>query len=477
MSGFCNSRQHHTRREFVRVGALSWFGITLEHLLRRNAAAQDGLGYPKPREIPQRAKACILIWLSGGPSHVDLWDLKPEAADAIRGQFKPIATSAPGVQICEHLPRTAKIMDRVALIRSVTGPEAEHDRATQHLLTGHRPIPVTEYPAYGSVVAHERGLGDALPNYIAVPDANRYMGSGYLSNAYDPFEIGGDPAQPNFLVRNLVSGFGLRLRSDRVERRRQLVQKLDDFTPHVASSAGAKARSSFYEQAYDLLTSKKASDAFDLSREDPKLRASYGSAAAPQPPRPPGVAIEAPAGQDNVPVPAGFTTMGQSCLLARRLVEAGVSFVTVSATGGGPVTWDTHQQNFPTLQNQLLPQLDAAYAGLIEDLDQRGLLDTTLVVLMGEFGRTPRINGNAGRDHWSQAHSVVLAGGGVKRGIVHGRTDGNAEFPVDHAVSPADLAATVYTLLGIDPHKQDHTPDGRSNRLVADGRAIEELIS
>jgi hypothetical protein len=475
MGRFCETPDHPSRRDFVFAGALTGFGLTLEGLVRGRAAAQDGgLGYAKAEVLPQKAKACILIWLAGGPSHIDLWDLKPEASEAVRGSFQPIASRVPGVQICEHLPRTAKIMDRVALVRSVTGPEAEHDRATQHLLTGHRPLPVTEYPSYGSVVARERGVGTALPNYIAVPTANRAMGSGYLSNAYEPFEVGGDPAQPNFQVRNLVSGFGLRLGSDRVKRRRDLVQRLDGFTPHVAATEGARARNSFYDQAYDLLTSKKAYEAFDLSREDPKLRDQYGVAAGP---RPPDMPVQTPAGRANVPLPAGYTSMGQSCLLARRLVEAGVSFVTVSTTGGNQASWDTHAQNFTTLKDQLLPQLDAAYAALIEDLDRRGLLDSTLVVLMGEFGRTPRINGNAGRDHWSQAHSVVLAGGGVRRGAVIGRTDGNAEFPVDRPVTPADLAATAYTLLGIDPHKQDHTPDGRSTKLVADGQAVPELMA
>ncbi len=444
-TGFCDGQ---TRRDFLSVGSLGFLGLSLDQLFRARATrAQEGL-YSKAAELPQRAKSCILIWLAGGPSHIDTFDLKPDATDQVRGQFKPADTSAPGVQICEHLPKIAAVMDRVSLVRTMTGPEGEHDRASQHMLTGHRPLPATSYPSHGSVVSFERGLGTWLPNYIAIPNADRPMGSGYLSRAFDPFSVGGDPASPTFQVRDLyASGYSLSI--DRISRRRGLVKRLDDMARNIARNDATTARDSFYDQAYDLVTSRQARDAFDLTKEEQTTRERYGQ-----------------------------TTVGQGCLLARRLVEAGVGFVTVTSTGGqAPLSWDTHQNNFSMLKDQLLPQLDGAFSALIADLDDRRLLDSTLVVLMGEFGRTPKINQNAGRDHWPRANSIVLAGGGVRRGVVVGRTDAQAEGPADRPVSPADLAATMFMLLGIDPHKSEHTSDGRSIKLVADGEPVAELIA
>ncbi len=444
-SGFCDGL---TRFDFLHVGALGFLGLTLDQFLRvRAAQAQQGL-YSKAADLPQRAKSCILIWLGGGPSHIDTFDLKPEASDQIRGQFKPISTAVPDVQICEHLPKTAAIMNKIALVRSMTGPEGEHDRASQHLLTGHRPLPATTYPSHGSIVTLERGLGTWLPNYISIPNAAPAMGSGYLSKSHDPFSVGGDPANPNFQVRDLYSS-GYSLPLDRITRRREMVKRVDDLARNIAKSEATTARDSFFSQAYELVTSRQARDAFDIIKEEQPVREKYGQ-----------------------------TTLGQGCLLARRLVENGVAFVTVT-NAGGPMqaTWDTHAQNFPALKDQLLPQLDNAYSALIADLDDRKLLDSTLVVVMGEFGRTPKINQNAGRDHWPRANSIVLAGGGIKHGAALGRTDGNAEYPIDRPVSPADLAATMFTLLGIDPQKSEHTNDGRSIKLVADGEAVRELIS
>ena len=444
-TGFCDGR---TRRDFLRIGAVGFLGLSLDQLLRMQAcAAQEGL-YSKAQQVPQRAKSCILIWLAGGPSHIDTFDLKPDAAAEVRGDFKPISTALSGAQICEHLPKIAQVLDRIALVRTMTGPEGEHDRASQHMLTGHRPLPATTYPSYGSVVTHERGLGTWLPNYIAIPNADRNMGSGYLSRMNDPFSVGGDPSNPSFQVRDLYSS-GYSLPLERITRRRELVRQLDDMARQVARNEATAARDSFYAQAYDLLTSRQARDAFDLAKEEQSMRERYG-----------------------------MSPLGQGCLLARRVVEAGVAFVTVSSSGGPtPLSWDTHVNNFPALKDQLLPQLDSAYSALIEDLDQRKLLDTTLVVLMGEFGRTPKINKMAGRDHWPQANSISLAGGGIRRGTVVGRTDAQAEYPADRPVSPADLAATMFTLLGIDPYQTKHTNDGRSLKLVSDGEPVAELIS
>ena len=444
-SGFCDGR---SRRDFLRIGTLGFLGLSLEQFLRMQAqAAQEGL-YSKSPQLPQRAKSCILIWLAGGPSHIDTFDLKPEAAAEIRGEFKPTSTSVSGVQICEHLPKIAGVMDRIAIVRTLTGPEGEHDRASQHLMTGHRPLPATSYPSYGSVVTHERGIGTWLPNYIAIPNADRNMGSGYLPRMYDPFSVGGDPANPTFQVRDLYSS-GYSLPLERITRRRELVRQLDEMARQVARNEATAARDSFYSQAYELITSRQARDAFDLTKEEQSQRERYG-----------------------------MSTIGQGCLLARRLVEAGVAFVTVSSSGGPtPLSWDTHVNNFPTLKDQLLPQLDSAYSALIEDLDERNLLDTTLVVFMGEFGRTPKINKMAGRDHWPQAHSACLAGGGIRRGTVVGRTDAQGEYPTDRPVSPADLAASMFTLLGIDPHQTKHTNDGRSIKLVSDGEVVSELLA
>jgi hypothetical protein len=446
-NGFCDGQ---TRRDFLAVGSLGFLGLSLDQFFRiKNAQAQQGL-YSKSADLPQRAKSCILIWLAGGPSHIDTFDLKPDASDQIRGDFKPIDTSVPGIQISEHLPKIASAMDRIALVRTMSGPEGEHDRATQHLLTGHRPLPATAYPSFGSVATYERGLGTWLPNYICIPSADRAMGAGYLSKAYDPFTVGGDPASPTFQVRDLYAS-GVSLSFERINRRRDLVKHVDQLAQHIGQNEATAARDAFYAQAYDLVTSRQARDAFELGREEQPVREKYG-----------------------------MTSLGQGCLLARRLVEAGVAFVTVNSMGLGgqmPVTWDTHQNNFPMLKDQLLPQLDNAYSSLIQDLDERNLLDSTLVVLMGEFGRTPKINKMAGRDHWPRANSILLAGGGLKRGVALGKTDAQAEYPVDRPVSPADLAATIFTLLGIDPHKAEHTNDGRSIKLVADGEAVNELIA
>jgi uncharacterized protein (DUF1501 family) len=276
------------------------------------------------------------------------------------------------------------------------------------------------------------------------------MGAGYLSRAYDPFAVGGDPASPTFQVRDLYAS-GVSLSFDRINRRRDLVKRVNDMARNIGQNEATAARDAFFDQAYDLVTSRQARDAFEISQEEQTVREKYG-----------------------------MTSLGQGCLLARRLVEAGVAFVTVNSMGLGgtmPVTWDTHQNNFPMLKDQLLPQLDNAVSALVEDLDQRGLLDTTMLVVMGEFGRTPKINRMAGRDHWPRANSILLAGGGIKRGTVLGKTDAQAEFPVDRPVSPADLAATMFTLLGIDPNKAEHTSDGRSIKLVSDGEAVQELIS
>lgn len=435
-----------SRRAILRVGVLGALGLGLDDLFRLRARSRAEVGYGESPTLPVKAQGCILIWLAGGPSHIDTFDPKPEAPSEYRGEFSAIDTAIPGVVISEVFPELARVMDRATLIRSVTSPEMDHDRAAHHLLTGYRPSPALVYPSFGSVVAKVRGFGrSTLPPYAAIPDAPLFSSSGYLTPAYDPFGVGSDPNQSGFRVRDLTPPDQITM--DRLRRRRAMVARLDDFASReVADTPLTTSRDRFSEQAYDLLTSDAAQQAFRVEQEPDKVRDAYGR-----------------------------TTLGQSCLLARRLIEAGVSFVTVNDRGMGQLGWDTHVDNFPTIRNTLAPPIDQGVSALIADLADRGLLDSTLVVLMGEFGRTPRINAQAGRDHHGRANSVLLAGGGMPAGIVIGQTDDKAETPIDRPITPADLAATLYKSLGIHPGQQFQTPDGQPIRLVDDGEPLPEL--
>lgn len=432
------------RRAVLQAGVLglgSWC-LGLDDLFRLRAQAA-GAG----KDASDRVKNCILIWLAGGPSHIDTFDPKPDAPSEYRGEFKPIDTAVAGLKISEVFPKLATVMDRVTLVRSVTSPEAEHDRAAHHMLTGYRPSPALVYPGYGSVVAKLRESSRAaLPSFVAVPDAPIFSSSGYLTPAYDPFTVLNDPNSPNFRVRDLSPPDRLTL--DRLRRRREMVKSLDDFARDVPATPLTTSRDQFSEQAYQLLTSSAAQAAFNMKNEPDELRDRYGR-----------------------------TTVGQSCLLARRLIESGVSFVTINDRGMGQLGWDTHAGNFPTIKNTLAPPLDQGLSALLADLDDRGLLDTTLVLMMGEFGRTPKVNRNAGRDHHGRANCALLAGAGVPRGAVIGKTDAKAEGPVERPVTPADLAATLYSALGIDPEQKFEAPDGRPIRLVDYGRPLKELVT
>jgi hypothetical protein len=406
--------------------------------LRASAGAQSS----------QSAKMenCILIWLAGGPSHLDTFDPKPAAAVDVRGEFKPIDTAVPGLKISEVFPNLAKVMNQVTLIRSMTSPESDHDRASHHLLTGYRPMPALVYPGYGSVVSKTREeTRTALPSYVAVPDPPIFASSGYLSPAYDPFSVSGDPNTPGFRVRNLTPPDRLTL--ERLMRRRDMVHKLDAFSNDVPATPLTSSRDQFSESAYSLLTSSAALGAFKIGDESAKTRDRYGR-----------------------------TTFGQSCLLARRLIEAGVSFITVNDRGTAQLGWDTHVQNFRTIKDTLAPPLDKGLSGLLGDLADRRLLDHTLVVMMGEFGRTPRINRNAGRDHHGRANSVLMFGAGVPSGLVLGRTDNSGDSPVERPVTPADLASVLYQRLGIDPDTKFEAPDGRPIRLVDAANPPRELL-
>jgi len=438
-----------SRREVLRVGGLTAFGLSLETWFRRAAlAAGDG---STANTAPP--KSCILIWLDGGPSHLETFDLKPDAPSEVRGPFSPIATNVPGVDICQWLPRTAQVMDRVALVRSMTSSLGEHNFASHYLLTGYKPNPVLTYPSFGSVVARERaraGQTEVMPPYVAIPDYNGMAGRGYLPAQFGPFAVGGDPAKPDFAVRDLE--LFPEVTAARLHRRREFAQALDAFSRGVDAAANSPngGLDPELEQAYRLTTSAAAKQAFDLSAEPASVRDRYGR-----------------------------RTIGQSCLLARRLIEAGVPFVTVNDRG-----WDTHEQLVNRLREGYtggtvgkIPSLDLAFSALVEDLSDRGLLDQTLVIVMGEFGRTPKLNTRGGRDHWPRVFSVALAGGGVRGGAVVGGSDTRGESPADDAVTPADLAKTVYTLLSIDPDLELHTGDGRPVRINADGQLVKALFA
>lgn len=434
------------RRDFIRVGGLTALGLGLGDLFQVQRLAQAATA-PSPAAP---AKACILIWLDGGPSHLEMFDPKPEAPEEVRGPLGTIATQLPGIRFGECMQRTAETMEHLAIIRSMTSPLGEHNFGTHYLMTGYKPSPAVEYPTFGATLAHLRTGAGVLPPYIAVPNfSNNTSGNGYLPTATAPFSVGSNPERPDFKVRDLDFYPGLDL--TRLARRRSFVEQLDAFGRALDAKPAASTNSDLH-RAFNLIASNEAKQAFQLSEEPDSLRARYGR--------------------------TGGNGIGQSCLLARRLVERGVPFVTVNSTG-----WDTHQdiktlrERYPGDPNAHLPALDRALSSLIRDLSERHMLAETLVLVMGEFGRTPKINSSGGRDHWPNAFSVALAGGGVRGGQVIGSSDALGEFPKDRPLTPADLAATIYTLLGIDPARELRTSDGRPIRVAPDGsRVIQELI-
>jgi len=427
-----------TRRDSLRIGFLTALGLGVADRLRLRTMARE-------RSVRSAARSCILLWLDGGPSHLETLDLKPDAPLEVRGPFQPISTAIAGMQISELLPETAKQADKLAIIRSLTSPLGEHGLANQYLLTGYKPSPVLQYPSYGAVVAHRRREEELLPPYVAIPEP-RTGGAGFLGAAAEPFATGGDPSKPDFRVRDLDWFPGLD--AVRLQRRRDYLRSFDAAQAAVESSnpVGDPA----WERAYRLVTSRDAKSAFDLSAEPESIRARYG--------------------------PRMF---GQSCLLARRLVERGVPFVSVVNTG-----WDTHEGLVLQLKQGysgakvgvgLIPTFDLGFAALIDDLAQRGLLDETLVIAMGEFGRTPKLNARGGRDHWPRVFSAVMAGGGVPGGQLIGSSDRVGESPVEQPISPNDLARTIYTLLGIDPDLELRTADGRPVPVNQGGKLVHQL--
>jgi Protein of unknown function (DUF1501) len=426
------------RRDFIRIGSLGMFGLGLRDFFALQALAN---GTPAHGKAAMPERSVILVWLSGGPPQLDTFDMKPEGPKEIRGTFKPIPTNVAGIQVCEHMPKIAQQADKYVIIRSMTSKEANHERAINYLLTGYLPLQTLEFPAMGSVVAKEQGSKNGLPAYVTIPNIFPSFGAGFLGGAYGPF-IAGDPNVSGYKVRDLT------LPTDidwaRVNNRKWLLSQIDQQFRSIDSSNEFETVDTFYEKAYDLMRSTVAQQAFDIESEPEGLRSRYGR-----------------------------TPVGQGCLLARRLVEAGVRFVTVSK---GWLNWDTHGKNFTTLEKLLLPELDMAYSALLEDLHQRGLLESTLVVLMGEFGRTPEINADAGRDHWSKAFSIVMAGAGVKGGQVLGATDSKAAEVIKDPYQVEDLVATIYDRVGIDFTYEYQTPIGRPVKLSNGGQVISKLL-
>lgn len=417
------------RRDFLRIGSLGLAGMHL-------ASALKGAATGARKDI-----SCILLWQSGGSPHLDTFDLKPDAPKEIRGEFTPIPTNVPGIQISEHLPFTAKVADKYTILRSLRSKENNHERAINYLLTGYLPLPTIEFPSMGSVVSRKLGSRNGMPPYVAVPNTFPSYGAGFLGGEHNPF-ISGDPNVTGYKVRDLT------LPADvdwsRISDRRHLVEQMDKKFRSIEASPDFQALDQFSQKAYALMSSPVAKKAFDIQAEPEKLRERYGR-----------------------------TPVGQGALLARRLVESGVRFVTVAK---GWLNYDTHGDNFNTMKKVLLPEFDRAFATLVDDLHQRGMLETTLVLGMGEFGRTPKVNDAAGRDHHSKAWSIVLAGGGIPGGRVLGATDKTATEVTDLPVEPEDLLFTLYTILGVDPAYEFHSPIGRPVKVVHGGKLIPGLL-
>ncbi len=432
------------RRDFLALGTAGLFGLSLPQLLRleaRAAARRDG--EPSPR---RRATSVIMVWLGGGPSHLDMWDLKPQAPEGIRGEFKPIVTWAPGVQISEHLPKMAAVLDKATVVRSLYHTIPSHGPASVFMTTGNKPTPAVQYPSLGSLTARLLSVEPGVPPFVAFNEMRNGNPAGYLGSAYNPFIIEGGAGNgrgaANMRVRGIQLPAGFTL--DELANRDKLLQAFDETFREADRSADlVEGHDAFHRQALEILRSDKTKKAFDLAQEKQELRDRYGT-----------------------------NPFGQGALAARRLVEAGVRFVTLTLGG-----WDTHGRNFEALSKRLLPQLDQTLSALIQDLADRGMLEHTVVYCAGEFGRTPKVNKNAGRDHWARSMAVVLAGGGFRAGYAHGTTDAQGMAPASDPVTPDDVSATLFHCLGIDPHRELTTSTGRPIQLVREGRVVEKLLA
>jgi len=424
------------RRGFMTVGAFGGLGLTMGDLFRQRALADQ-----KQYDFMEaKAESVIHIYLPGGIAHQETFDPKPYSPLEYRGELKPIKTKT-GDIFSETVPRLAGISDRLTILRAMSHGEAAHERGTHNMFTGYKPSPALIFPSFGSVVSHEYGPRNDLPPYVAVPStANEFAGTGYLSSSYGPFSLGADPANAGFRVQdlNLTNGVD----AARFQRRRSALDAVNSYFADKQKSDNIAAMDTFYQRAYSLISSDKAREAFNIEAEDAAMRDRYGRNAA-----------------------------GQRLLMARRLVESGVRFVTV--TYGG---WDMHNQISAGMRRDM-PPLDQALAALIEDLESRGLLSKTLVMVSSEFGRTPKINNEAGRDHWPKVFSVMLAGGGVKGGMVYGASDATATEPEFDPVSPEDLATTMYQLLGIVADKELMSPGDRPIEICDGGKVIQDILA
>jgi hypothetical protein len=434
MSGCPKCSFRPNRREFLTVGALGGLGITLADLLAVDAA--------ESKSTPARkAKGIIHIFLPGGMAQQESFDPKPYAPLEYRGSFGTVATKIPGVAFCETLPLIAGIADKITVIRSMTHGEAAHERGTHTMFTGYQPSPALVFPSMGSVVSHELGPRENLPPYVCIPNQpNPYAGTGYLSSSFGPFSLGADPASGGFKVRDL--SLPQSVDQQRFAVRQTMLDAVNDHFATAERSDALSAKDTFYQRAYSLISAPKAREAFRVDAEPAKLREEYGHTAA-----------------------------GQRMLLARRLIAAGVRMV--SLTYGG---WDFHQRIVPATRREA-PALDQAFSALIKDLDRTGMLDETLVMISSEFGRTPKINGDAGRDHWPRVFSIVVAGGGIKRGLVYGSSNATASEPESDALNPPDLFATLYHLLGVDYQKKLLAPGNRPIDIVRGGKVRHDLLA
>jgi uncharacterized protein (DUF1501 family) len=434
-----------SRREVLSVGYCAALGLSLGNLLKlESLQAQEKKPEPK-------AKSVIHIYLQGGFAHMDSFDPKPDAPAEYRGILEPVQTKLNGVVFSEHMKKTAEIADKLTVVRSMSHTEVDHSRGEHSMFTGYRPSPALTYPSMGSVVAQELGSRNDMPPYICVPtQGSQFLGSGYLSNAFGPFSLGTDPGRPNFTVRDLSMASGVD--DKRFTDRREWKELVDDHFAKTEKEDALSTMDAFYQRAYGLLSSKQAREAFSLKGETDKTKELYGMI-----------------GQSG---PLAFRSSGSArFLIARRLIEAGARFVTV--TFGA---WDTHAYHYRGIEAQM-QVLDTAFAGLIRDLDQRGLLDSTLVVVNSEFGRTPKINAGGGRDHWPRVFSLVLAGGGIKRGQVYGASDALAAEPAKTPLSVEDYAHTLYHLIGIDARKDLMSPGNRPQEIVMNGSVVKGLLS
>ncbi len=447
-----------TRREMLRVGGLGFTGLAWGDLLKARAASPT----PAKRGSFGRAKSCIVIFNYGGPSHIDTLDMKPDAPVEIRGAFRPAATRVPGTYFCEHLPRLARMADKFSLIRSMHHRDNDHAIGAYLALTGYShprndvlgiefPMSPTDLPSMGSVLSKIRPAAGPIFTYVTLGDLRHLghndslgQGAGCLGRTYDPFVVPFTRPFDNSLNMSSITSVMTQVDARQLGNRRHLLERVTQAAPVLEQTADMRDLDSHTRRAFELLSTRATRDAFDSSHEPAHVRAAYGS-----------------------------THFGQNCLLARHLVEAGVPMITLYSVGNRD--WDTHDNNFNQLKDTLLPPMDRGVSALLWDLESRGLLDETLVLWMGDMGRTPRINGAAGRDHWSFCYSILLAGGGIRPGCVHGSSDRAAAYPAEHQVTPQDIAATIYHCLGIDPRAHVSDQQGRP-LVVSAGNPVHALL-